>query len=172
MYSRRIRVSSKGVSNIQRLSSGIFQGTHCNCRVGRACFLSLHQYLPVSLKSLVPIGPSFDKGDRCSLFFHTLPAVPVGRTQDSQSGDRAHYATIGRHFADTSEECAQDYVGRTRGYLVIICVVSWSTVGVIILVIDAFSIVLEYRAPVNTDFLCYSETLPLYRLVRPNPWHD
>ena len=66
----------------------------------------------------------------------------MGRTQGVvQVGDCAHDATIGGHFPDTGKECAQDHAGRARGYLVIILIVSWSTVGVIILImIDVFRI--------------------------------
>lgn len=78
----------------------------------------------------IPIDPFTD----CYRFSCTF-TVPLGRTQGiSQAGNRAHDATTGGYLADTGEERTQDHVGRTGGHLVIVLIVSWSTMGGIIMI--------------------------------------
>ena len=100
--------------------------------------------------------------------FHTF-TVPLGGAEgDSQVGDCAHDATIGGLLADTGEKCTQDHVGRARGYFITVFVISWSTMGGIV-VIDGYShqtgfrLVLEYTANVDILLPICSETLPLRR---------
>ena len=85
----------------------------------------LYQFLPVSLNLSRLIR----------LLIAVVFVVPVGRAQDvSQGGNRAHDATIGGYLSDTGEECTQDHVGRAGGHLVIAFIVSWSTMGGIVMI--------------------------------------
>lgn len=154
------------MSHILALHRDRYQDPHCNCRLDCTCFLSSHQYLPVSLNLARSIRSRRGDSCCCSLTWPLHP-VPVGRTQSiCQVGDCAHDATIGGHFPDTGKECAQDHAGRARGHLVVIFIVSWSTVGVIIvMMIDGFRLFSEDCAPANVGFPGCSGILPLCRLA-------